>query len=131
MMSVCRSIACWVVQEGRGMHQLMADLPYERLIVALAGVASMEGGLEATLAYTKARTGIRPADREFQNTRFKLAELASLVRIARVFVDDCIAQTPARARSIRKQPPWPNGGSPTPSSKCWMNACSCTAATAT
>jgi acyl-CoA dehydrogenase len=78
------------VAEGQGMHQLMADLPYERLIVALAGVAAMEGGLEATLAYTKSRTAFGQPIAEFQNTKFKLAEIASLVRIARVFVDDCI-----------------------------------------
>jgi long-chain-acyl-CoA dehydrogenase len=77
-------------QEGSGMHQLMADLPYERLIVALAGVASMEGGLEATIGYTKSRTAFGQPISEFQNTKFKLAELASLVRIARVFIDDCI-----------------------------------------
>jgi acyl-CoA dehydrogenase len=77
-------------QEGSGMHQLMADLPYERLIVALAGVAGMEGGLEATIAYTKSRKAFGQFISDFQNTKFKLAELASLVRIARVFVDDCI-----------------------------------------
>jgi acyl-CoA dehydrogenase len=76
--------------EGHGMHQLMADLPYERLIVALAAVGSMEGGLEATIAYTKGRKAFGQSIGEFQNTRFKLAELASLVRIARVFIDDCI-----------------------------------------
>lgn len=77
-------------EEGRGLNQLMADLPYERLIVALAGVASMEGGLEATLAYTRSRQAFGRSIAEFQNIRFKLAELASLVRIARVFIDDCI-----------------------------------------
>ncbi len=77
-------------QEGNGMHQLMADLPYERLIVALAGVACMEGGLEATLAYTKGRRAFGQSVAEFQNTKFRLAELATLVRIARVFIDDCI-----------------------------------------
>jgi acyl-CoA dehydrogenase len=77
-------------EEGKGMHQMMADLPYERLIVALAGVAAMEGGLDATIAYTKARKAFGQAIGDFQNTRFKLAELASMVRIARVFIDDCI-----------------------------------------
>jgi len=76
--------------EGKGMHQMMADLPYERLIVALAGVAAMEGGLDATIAYTKSRKAFGHAIGDFQNTRFKLAELASMVRIARVFIDDCI-----------------------------------------
>ncbi|MBS0420362.1 MAG: acyl-CoA dehydrogenase family protein [Proteobacteria bacterium] len=77
-------------EEGKGMHQLMADLPYERLIVALAGVAAMEGGLDATIAYTKSRKAFGQAVSDFQNTKFKLAEMASLVRIARVFIDDCI-----------------------------------------
>jgi acyl-CoA dehydrogenase len=77
-------------QEGSGMHQLMADLPYERLIVALAGVACMEGGLEATIAYTKGRKAFGQTIAEFQNTKFRLAELATQVRIARVFIDDCI-----------------------------------------
>lgn len=76
--------------EGNGLHQLMADLPYERLIVALAGVACMEGGLEATITYTRGRRAFGQSIAEFQNTRFRLAELATQVRIARVFVDDCI-----------------------------------------
>jgi acyl-CoA dehydrogenase len=76
--------------EGKGMHQMMADLPYERLIVALAAVAAMEGGLEATIAYTKGRKAFGQAIAEFQNTKFKLAEMATHVRIARVFIDDCI-----------------------------------------
>ena len=79
-------------EEGKGMHQMMADLPYERLIVGLAGVAAMEGGLQATIDYTKSRKAFGQAIAEFQNTKFKLAELASLVRIARVFIDDCIAK---------------------------------------
>ncbi len=79
-------------QEGSGLHQLMADLPYERLIVALVGVACMEGGLAATLEYTRSRRAFGQAIADFQNSRFRLAELASLVRIARVFVDDCIAR---------------------------------------
>jgi acyl-CoA dehydrogenase len=78
--------------EGKGMHQMMADLPYERLIVALAGVACMEGGLAATIDYTKQRQAFGQAIGEFQNTRFRLAELATLVHIARVFIDDCITK---------------------------------------
>jgi acyl-CoA dehydrogenase len=77
-------------REGSGMHQMMADLPYERLIVAIAGVAAMEGGLEATIAYTKERKAFGQPIAEFQNTKFRLAELATLVRVARTFVDDCI-----------------------------------------
>jgi acyl-CoA dehydrogenase len=76
--------------EGQGFYQLMRDLPYERLIIAVIAVASMEGALQQTIAYTKERRAFGKAIAEFQNTRFRLAELATQVRIARVFVDDCI-----------------------------------------
>lgn len=77
-------------EEGRGMHQLMSDLPYERIIVAVQAVAAMEGALEETLRYTKERTAFGKPIAEFQNARFKLAEAATIARIARTFVDRCI-----------------------------------------
>jgi acyl-CoA dehydrogenase len=78
--------------EGRGMPQMMADLPYERLALAVGGVAAMEGGLAATLAYVRERRAFGQAVADFQNTKFRLAELATLVRVARVFTDDCIVR---------------------------------------
>jgi acyl-CoA dehydrogenase len=77
-------------EEGRGFQQLMSDLPYERIIVAVQAVATMEGALEETLRYTRERTAFGKPIAEFQNTRFKLAEIATIVRIARTFVDRCI-----------------------------------------
>jgi acyl-CoA dehydrogenase len=68
----------------------MADLPYERLIIATTAVATMEGALEQTLAYVKERRAFGKPIAEFQHTRFRLAELATETRIARVFIDDCI-----------------------------------------
>jgi acyl-CoA dehydrogenase len=79
-------------EEGRGMHMLMGDLPYERLTIALGGVAAMEGAYEETVRYTKERQAFGHKIGEFQNTRFKLAEVATHVRVARVFVDRCIEQ---------------------------------------
>ena len=81
--------------EGQGFYQLMDDLPYERAAIAVAGVAAMEGALEATIRYVKERKAFGKAIAEFQNTRFKLAEAATKTRIARVFVDDCIAKVVA------------------------------------
>jgi acyl-CoA dehydrogenase len=78
--------------EGRGMHMLMGDLPYERLTIALGGVAAMEGACAETVRYTKERQAFGQKIAEFQNTRFKLAEVATQVRVARVFVDRCIEQ---------------------------------------
>ena len=77
-------------REGQGFFQLMSDLPYERLIVALGGVAAMEGGLEATKQYVRERKAFGKTIAEFQNTKFKLAEIATKTRIARVFIDRCI-----------------------------------------
>ena len=83
---------CLLGQEGHGMHQMMADLPYERLMVAIAGVAAMEGGLAATIAYVKERKAFGQAIGSMQTVRHKLAELATLTRVARVFLDDCVAR---------------------------------------
>jgi acyl-CoA dehydrogenase len=78
--------------EGQGFYQLMGDLPYERALIAVAGVAAMEGALAETIRYVKERKAFGKTIAEFQNTKFKLAELATKTRIARVFVDDCIAR---------------------------------------
>jgi acyl-CoA dehydrogenase len=78
--------------EGQGFYQLMGDLPDERAVIAVAGVAAMEGALEETVKYVKDRKAFGKAIAEFQNTKFKLAEVATKTRIARVFVDDCIAK---------------------------------------
>lgn len=77
---------------GQGFYQLMGDLPYERALIAVVAVAAMEGALQETLKYVKERKAFGRAIAEFQNTKFKLAELATKTRVARVFVDDCIAR---------------------------------------
>jgi acyl-CoA dehydrogenase len=82
-------------EEGKGMYQLMSDLPYERIIIGVCGVAVMEGALAATLNYTKERRAFGQSVFEFQNTRFRLAEIATIVRIARTFIDACIARVAA------------------------------------
>ena len=78
--------------EGQGFYQLMGDLPYERALIAVVGVAAMEGALAETVKYVKDRKAFGKTIAEFQNTKFKLAEIATKTRIARVFVDDCIAK---------------------------------------
>jgi acyl-CoA dehydrogenase len=85
-------VDCLLQQEGKGMHMLMGDLPYERLLIAVGGIAAMEGTLEETLRYVKERQIFGQPVAAFQNTRFKLAECATNIRVARVFVDHCIQQ---------------------------------------
>ena len=77
-------------REGQGFVQLMEQLPQERLIIALQGVGAMERALDETLRYTKERKAFGKAIWDFQNTRFKLAEVQATVLAARAFVDACM-----------------------------------------
>jgi acyl-CoA dehydrogenase len=74
-------------EEGRGFACLMNQLPRERLLVSIGAVAMMEAALGWTVDYTRERKAFGKALAEFQNTRFKLAEVKTEVTIARVFLD--------------------------------------------
>ena len=77
-------------EEGRGFACLMNQLPRERLLVAIGAVAIMEAALQWTVDYTRERRAFGKAIAEFQNTRFKLAEVKTEVVVARVFLDRCL-----------------------------------------
>ncbi|MBP2476496.1 alkylation response protein AidB-like acyl-CoA dehydrogenase [Crossiella equi] len=79
-------------EEGKGFVYLMQNLPQERLSIAVAAVAAAERVLEATKKYCQDREAFGRPIAKFQNTRFVLAELATEVTIARVFVDRCISE---------------------------------------
>ncbi|VTU39943.1 acyl-CoA dehydrogenase family protein [Variovorax sp. PBL-E5] len=79
-------------KEGQGFYQLMSDLPYERTIIGVLAVAAMEGAYEATLDYVRQRQAFGQPIAEFQNTKFKLAEIATTIKVARTFVDRCVAE---------------------------------------
>jgi acyl-CoA dehydrogenase len=76
--------------EGQGFYQLMADLPYERTMIGVIAVAAMEGAYQATLDYVREREAFGQPIAEFQNTKFKLAEIATTIKVARAFVDRCV-----------------------------------------
>ncbi|NUR30604.1 MAG: acyl-CoA dehydrogenase [Catenulispora sp.] len=76
--------------EGQGFVQLMVQLPQERLLVAAIGMAMLEAAVEHTVAYTKEREAFGRPLFKLQNTRFELAECATIARVARVFFDDCV-----------------------------------------
>jgi acyl-CoA dehydrogenase len=76
--------------EGRGFAQLMSQLPYERMLLAVPAAAVIERALELTLEYTQQRRAFGQLLYDFQNTRFKLAECATAAHVVRTFVNDCI-----------------------------------------
>ncbi|MGH3696283.1 MAG: acyl-CoA dehydrogenase family protein [Pseudonocardiaceae bacterium] len=76
--------------QGRGFAHLVDRLPQERLSMAVAAVAGAQSALELTLAYVKERTAFGAPIGSFQNTRFRLAEMATEIDIAQTFTDRCI-----------------------------------------
>ncbi|WP_426174436.1 acyl-CoA dehydrogenase family protein [Massilia sp. TWR1-2-2] len=76
--------------EGRGFAQLMTELPYERTILGVSGVAAIERALKLTVEHTRERKAFGQALIEMQNTRFVLAEIKTEATIARIFIDRCI-----------------------------------------
>ncbi|TKD52051.1 acyl-CoA dehydrogenase family protein [Sphingomonas baiyangensis] len=77
-------------EEGRGFAQLMAELPRERLLIAITSAIVMEKALETTIAYVRDRKAFGQPLFDFQNTQFTLAGLAAKARVVRSFVNECI-----------------------------------------
>ncbi len=77
-------------QENNGFVYLMQELPWERLQIAIAAVAKCEAVIQWTVEYVRDRKAFGQPVGAFQNTRFKLAELATETSVARVFVDRAI-----------------------------------------
>jgi alkylation response protein AidB-like acyl-CoA dehydrogenase len=77
-------------EEGMGFVYLMQNLAQERLGMAVGGVKVASAALQWTLAYTKERKAFGQSIASFQNSKFALAEMATEVQIAQVYVDRCI-----------------------------------------
>jgi acyl-CoA dehydrogenase len=76
--------------EGQGFYLLMQELAWERLQIAVIAMANAEAAIQWTIDYVKGRKAFGQPIAQFQNTRFKLAELATAAQVGRVFVDRCI-----------------------------------------
>jgi alkylation response protein AidB-like acyl-CoA dehydrogenase len=86
--------------ENHGFYHLMANLPRERLGIAVTAVAAAETILAFTLEYARTREAFgRPIGR-FQHNRFLLAELDTEVTIARTYLNHCIAEFNAGRLSV-------------------------------
>jgi acyl-CoA dehydrogenase len=76
--------------EGAGFPALMAQMPQERLILGVNAVVQAEKAVELTVEYTKQRKVFGKPLFDQQNTRFVLAECATLAKAARLFLDHCV-----------------------------------------
>ncbi|WP_347977620.1 acyl-CoA dehydrogenase family protein [Microbacterium sp. ProA8] len=74
-------------KEGQGFIQLMMNLPLERLSIGIAAGAASQAALAWTVDYTKSREAFGERIIDFQNTRFKLADVATSVDVMWAYLD--------------------------------------------
>ena len=87
----CRvPVANLIGGEGKGFGCLMEKLQQERLLVALSAQTASEDMLEMTLDYVKSREAFGKPIGSFQNTQFKLAEIATKVELGKTFLESLI-----------------------------------------
>lgn len=84
---------------GKGLGLMMRNLPQERLSIAVTAVASAEKALELTLDYVRDRNAFGRPVGSFQANRFALAEAATKVKVARIYIDRLIESAVARELS--------------------------------
>ncbi|MGV9863377.1 acyl-CoA dehydrogenase family protein [Rhodococcus koreensis] len=76
--------------EGEGFRHMTRNLPRERISMGTYGVAASRAALDWTLDYVTKREAFGRPIGNFQNTGFRLAELATEVDIAQAFIDQCV-----------------------------------------
>lgn len=79
-------------EEGKGFTYMMEKLQQERLVVALSAQTASEDMLELTLEYIKSRTAFGKTISSFQNTQFKIAEIATKVELGKAFLETLIEE---------------------------------------
>jgi len=77
-------------QENQGFYYMMKNLPQERMSIAVSALAAIETVLDYTIEYCKERKAFGQPIGNFQNSRFKLAEMKTEAEIGRIYIDDCI-----------------------------------------
>lgn len=77
-------------REGQGFIQLMMNLPLERLSIGIAAASASQAALNWTLEYTKDREAFGERIADFQNTRFKLADIATTVDVLWAYLDKAL-----------------------------------------
>ena len=78
------------IQEGQGFYQLMNQLPWERLLIGITALGAIDFALEETTRYVRERKAFGTRVMDFQNTRFKLAEMKTKAEVTRSFLNDGI-----------------------------------------
>ena len=78
-------------EENRGLNLLMAELPFERLLIGLMALGAAKGAYQHTLDYISERKAFGQSIASFQNSRYKMAEMRTEIEVGEAFVDRCVA----------------------------------------
>jgi acyl-CoA dehydrogenase len=89
-------------EEGKGFAYLMAELPQERLSIAVGAAAKLESCLEHTLDYVKDRKAFNQTVWDFQNTKFKLADIKAQALAVRLMVDHYLSEHVRRRLTLEE-----------------------------
>jgi alkylation response protein AidB-like acyl-CoA dehydrogenase len=77
---------------NQGFTHLMTMLPQERLSIAVGAVGGARAIFDLTLAYCKERTAFGQPIGSFQHSRFTLAEMATELEMAEIYLDKALAE---------------------------------------
>lgn len=77
---------------NRGFYHMMHGLAEERLILACGNIANAHAAFDTTIEYVKERKLFGRTLADFQNTRFKLAEIKTELDVGYAFVDRCVEE---------------------------------------
>lgn len=89
-------------EEGKGFYYLMEHLQQERLVVAIQCQVEAEEMLRLTIDYVKKRQAFGKSISHFQNTQFKIAEMATEIEIGRTYINE-IADRHVKGETLIKE----------------------------
>ncbi|MGE8317857.1 MAG: acyl-CoA dehydrogenase family protein [Comamonas sp.] len=89
-------------EEGKGFAYLMGELPQERFSIAVSAAARLERALEHTLDYVKERKAFGQTVWDFQNTKFKLADIKTQAVAVRLMIDHYLAEHMRRRLTLEE-----------------------------
>ncbi|PIE41264.1 MAG: acyl-CoA dehydrogenase [Gammaproteobacteria bacterium] len=79
-------------EEGKGFLYLMEELPRERLGCATQAVGQAQGALDLAVEYSQERKAFDQFISQFQNTRFKLAEVKTDIALSKALLEKNMAK---------------------------------------
>jgi alkylation response protein AidB-like acyl-CoA dehydrogenase len=85
-------VANLIGELNHGFAHLMAMLPQERLSIAVGAVGAARSIFDLTLAYCKERTAFGQPIGGFQHNRFVLAEMATELEMAEIYLDKALSE---------------------------------------